>query len=131
MKKFTHVLLAINVVTFSWLLMGARKELPPWQKAFDDARSAIDKLDQSGDLADINQAVLHGRVQTAEDWARITIREYKRSDAPLGVLTVINIIGLAVIASNNRKVTNSAHPKADTRKLIVGKNEPFAQKSLS
>ena len=111
MKKFTLVLLAINVVTISWLVMGARMELPPWEKAFDDARSAINNLDQTGDMASIDQAVLHSRVKTAEAWSRITIDEYRRSDAPLVVLTFINIIGLATMALKNRKPNMAAHVK--------------------
>lgn len=109
MKKFTLVLLVINVVTFSWLVIGARMELPPWEKAFDDARSAINNIDQTGDMAAIHQAVLNSRVKTAEAWARITIDEYRRSDASLGVLTIINIIGLATMALKNRKPNKPAH----------------------
>jgi hypothetical protein len=78
-------------------------ELPPWQKAFDDVRSAINNLDQTGGMAAINQEVLHSRVKTAESWARITIDEYRRSDSPLGFLTIINIIGLTTMAVKNRK----------------------------
>lgn len=103
MKKLTLILLMINIVTFSWLVIGARMELPPWQKAFDEARLAIDNLDQTDDMAAINQTVLHSRVKTAEAWARITIEEYRRSDTTLGVLTILNIIGLATMALKNQK----------------------------
>lgn len=111
MKKFTQALLLINVVTFSWLMIGARMDLPAWQKAFDDAKSAVDNLEQTSDMAATNQVVLHSKIKTAESWVRITIHEYRRSDAALGILTVINIFGLAAIANMNRKNPNiSTHP---------------------
>jgi hypothetical protein len=113
MKKFTLVLLAINVVTISWLVIGARMELPPWEKAFDDARSAINNLNlnQPGGIDAIDQAVLHSRVKAAEALSRITIDEYRRSDAPLVVLAFINMFGLATMALKNRKPNLAAHSK--------------------
>jgi hypothetical protein len=105
MKKFTYALLVINVVTFSWLMISARSELPPWKKAFDDVKLSINNLDLTGEMATINQSVLHSRVSNAETFARITIDEYRRSDGALGVLTIINIIGIATIVLKNERRT--------------------------
>ena len=102
MKKFTLLLLAINIVTFAWIIFGARMELPPWEKAFYDTRSAINNLPQDVSMMRIHQAVLHNRFDTAESWARITIDEYRRSDAPLVILTIVNILGLTFILLKNQ-----------------------------
>jgi membrane associated rhomboid family serine protease len=102
MKLFTLSLLAINIVTFAWVIFGARMNIPPWEKAFYDTRSAINNLPQDVSMMRLHQDVLHNRVNTAESWSRITIDEYRRSDAPLVILTIINILGLTFISLKNQ-----------------------------
>ncbi len=103
MKNFTVALLVINLAVFSWLIVGARTELPPWQEAFDDARTAINDIEQKDKTSALEKAVSQSRFKTAEGWSRITIDEYRRSDGSLVVLTILNIIGLSIIALKNRR----------------------------
>ena len=106
MRIFTIILLTINLVTVAWLVVGARMELPPWEQAFQDTKSAIDSFERSdAGVKSVMADVLRVHLEKTEDWTMMAIDEYRRSDLPLGGLTICNIVGLSILAETKKSRT--------------------------
>lgn len=103
MRIFTIILLAINLVTFAWLLVGAGMELPPWEQSFKDTKSTLNGFEEQGVESKAAMAVVRVHLETTEAWTKMAMNEYKRSDLPLGALTICNIVGLSILALKGRR----------------------------
>lgn len=104
MRKFAAILLMINLVTLAWLVIGASMELPPWEKSFQQTRSALESFEHDENPAGkvAMAGILRVHVETTEDWTRTAINEYRRSDSALCALTLCNIVGLTILALKRR-----------------------------
>lgn len=98
MRKFAIILSVINALTLFYLIFTARIELPPWQERFKKIRETAAEFKPTTSEQELLIVLLKSNVATAEAWTRIVISEYRRSELPLLVLTMFNIIGFTIIA---------------------------------
>ncbi|MEK7951708.1 hypothetical protein [Luteolibacter soli] len=111
MRIFTMALLALNVGVMGWLIAGANMENPNgWEEYYELAMDRLDRLDEKRAGTVVSPAFRAALLEEARSKLRMAggetrwrMEEYKRSDLALGLLSLCNIVGLAVIAFGRRK----------------------------
>ena len=106
MRIFTMVLLLLNVGVIGWLFAKASMEPLQVDHSFAVMRHTLDALDESGRPMKpwVREAQLKVATRCLDDTeadVRWKMGELRRSDMALTPLTLVNIVGLAVVCFRN------------------------------
>ena len=97
MRRFTQIILAINLLAFAWLAIGAEMKPRPWRLYLLSATVTLDEF-KPRDAEEENQlSALRARLRGVEAAYLATFEEYRRASSILFILGICNIAGLLIL----------------------------------